>query len=155
MAFSVAILSIVYWYTRRTAAGISHWSIWVRVLVVVPKAIHWVCTSDLFERRRIAPLMILAVVLQCVAEFYQLRLVIPFRFKTKALGFNRSGSKWWFKHTIRDETHEIEVNANLSWARRKWSHRERASMRLEPEWKLAVGVGSFRCQANNRRSSAA
>lgn len=142
LAVFVALLTVLYWYTRRTAAGISHAGIWIRVLVVVPKSIHYVVTG-FFHRYPLygfGPhlVLVLMVVVLCASEMFQLRLVAPIDLRATGWGiqFTGSSAKADHTHTANDPRHEVEVDANLrmkvSWPMRRWTHRERDSRRLEP-----------------------
>lgn len=138
----MALLTVLYWYTRRTAAGISHAGIWIRVLVVVPKSIHYVVTG-FFHRYPLYGfgahlVLVLMVVVLCASEMFQLRLVAPIDLRATGWGiqFTGSSAKAAHTHTANDARHEVEIDANLrmkvSWPMRRWTHRERDSMRLEP-----------------------
>jgi len=144
----VALLTVTYWYTRRTAAGISHASIWMRTLVVVPKNIHWLVTGFVFRYGSYGFFntlgFIFVLVLMCLGEIFQLRLVAPFDVRGHGWGFDPRGTTAEKEHSVMDGRHTLRVDANLKlvlrWPGRKWTQRERETMRLEPLWPTVLGT---------------
>lgn len=142
LGVAVALLTPLYWYTRKTSAGLSLWSIWTRVLVVVPSSIHYVATTQIDFIRDLTLMWWIVVALQCVGEYLQLRLVCPLDLRTARLGVTDRGGGVVQRVEERGSGVDIDFKLSLDgvFERRKWTHRERDTMRLEPSWKVAVGV---------------
>jgi hypothetical protein len=117
LSASVAVLTVIYWYTVRTAAGISQAGIWIRVLVVVPKSIHHVVTGC-FHRGGLYgfcphAILVIMVILLCASEIFQLRLIAPVDLRGSGWGIQFARSSAKVNHTTNGASHEVKIYTNL------------------------------------------
>lgn len=107
-------LLVIYWYTRQTTTGISQTGTMISVMGTVLVSV----TEFVWEDESVWYFVVFSGLLGSGVALLQIRAVQPFTIA-------KEGSKW----TIR---------------RWRWTHRERATRRLDPSWLYALGVSDSR-----------
>lgn len=127
------VLTVLYWYTRQTATGISHTG---SALIGLSLFSHAICQIAWSYSAHGTGATFAAVVFEgmvCVPAFLMLKLVWPFEWADVAPASGRGKWKRWFsgwKKGLR---------------RTRWDHRERRNLRLEATvtWLHVAGVSTF------------
>lgn len=108
---------MLYWYTRQTSTGISQSATFLSAAGTTAAFVDlYLNMSEAGMGVFFYLIMLWAGVSEGCTLFWQFRLVLP-------ITLAKEGSKWKLR-------------------RRRWSHRERASMRTDPPLLLGVGVRS-------------